>query len=60
MNAAIRAVVRTGISLGHEMYGVLDGYQGLLEDRMIQLTSKDMSGMLSGWNNAWNISCSRV
>jgi 6-phosphofructokinase 1 len=47
MNAAIRAVVRTGISLGHEMYGVLDGYQGLLEDRMIQLTSKDMSGMLS-------------
>ncbi len=47
MNAAIRAVVRTGIAMGHEMFGVQDGYQGLLEDRIIPLTSKDMSGMLS-------------
>src|SRR5690606_38441681 len=47
MNAAIRAVVRTGIALGHEMFGVQDGYQGLLEDRIIPLTSKDMSGLLS-------------
>lgn len=47
MNAAIRAVVRTGIGFGHEMYGVLDGFQGLLEDRIIPLTSKDVSGMLS-------------
>ncbi len=47
MNAAIRAVVRTGIGFGHEMFGVLDGFQGLLEDRIIPLTSKDVSGMLS-------------
>lgn len=47
MNAAIRAVVRTGIAFGHEMFGVLDGYRGLLEDNFIPLTSKDVSGMLS-------------
>ncbi|CDR30474.1 6-phosphofructokinase isozyme 1 [Acholeplasma oculi] len=47
MNAAIRAVVRTGIAFGHEIFGVLDGYRGLLEDNFIPLTSKDVSGMLS-------------
>ncbi len=47
MNAAIRAVVRTGIAMGHEMFGVQDGYQGLLEDRITPLSSKDMSGLLS-------------
>ncbi|VEU83267.1 6-phosphofructokinase [Acholeplasma hippikon] len=47
MNAAIRAVVRTGISNGHEMFGVQDGYRGLLEDKIFPLTSKDVSGMLS-------------
>lgn len=47
MNAAIRAVVRTGIANGHEMFGVQDGYLGLLEDRIFPLTSKDVSGMLS-------------
>lgn len=47
MNAAIRAVVRTGIANGHEMFGVQDGYRGLLEDRIFPLTGKDVSGMLS-------------
>lgn len=47
MNAAIRAVVRTGLQYGHEMFGVVDGYRGLLEDRFIPLTSKDVSGMLN-------------
>lgn len=47
MNAAIRAVVRTGLQYGHEMFGVVDGYRGLLEDRFISLTSKDVSGMLN-------------
>ncbi|HLS99921.1 MAG TPA: 6-phosphofructokinase [Acholeplasma sp.] len=47
MNAAIRAVVRNGIEQGHEVYGIWDGYRGLLEDRFFQLTSKDVSGMLS-------------
>ena len=29
MNAAIRAVVRTGIYYGLEVYGIMRGYQGL-------------------------------
>src|SRR5690606_1283669 len=47
MNAAIRAAVRNGIEQGHEVFGIWDGYRGLLEDRFFQLTSKDVSGMLS-------------
>ena len=47
MNAAIRAIVRAGISQGHEMFGIMDGYRGLLEDRFIPMSAKDVSGMLS-------------
>ena len=32
MNAAIRAVVRTGIYHGMEVYGIMRGYQGMIED----------------------------
>ena len=31
MNAAVRAVVRTGIDQGAEVYAVYEGYQGLVE-----------------------------
>ncbi|MGI9518503.1 MAG: ATP-dependent 6-phosphofructokinase [Pirellulaceae bacterium] len=31
MNACVRAVVRTALSLGHEVMGIRRGYQGLLE-----------------------------
>ncbi|BCR35504.1 6-phosphofructokinase [Mariniplasma anaerobium] len=47
MNAAIRAVVRSGTMYGHEVYGVKDGYKGLVEDEMILLTHQSVSGMLS-------------
>ncbi|MBN2268286.1 MAG: 6-phosphofructokinase [Acholeplasmataceae bacterium] len=47
MNAAIRAVVRAGISSGHEIYGIKDGYQGLVQDQMDLLDSHSVSGMLS-------------
>ena len=30
MNAAVRAVVRTGIAKGYEVYGIRRGYNGLL------------------------------
>ena len=30
MNAAVRGVVRTALSLGIEVYGIYDGYQGLV------------------------------
>ena len=47
MNAAVRAVVRAGISYGHEVYGIKDGYQGMIEDDMILLNHQSVSGMLS-------------
>ena len=31
MNAAVRAVVRTAISLGAEVYAVFEGYQGMID-----------------------------
>ncbi len=47
MNAAVRAVVRTGEFYGHEVYGIKDGYRGLVADEMILLDHKSVSGMLS-------------
>jgi 6-phosphofructokinase 1 len=32
MNAAVRAVVRTGIKHGLEVYAIYEGYQGMVED----------------------------
>ncbi len=37
MNAAIRAVVRKGIYEGAEVYGVYQGYSGLMEGKIIKL-----------------------
>jgi len=32
MNACVRAVVRSGLAAGHEVVGILRGYQGLLDE----------------------------
>jgi 6-phosphofructokinase 1 len=47
MNAAIRAVVRSGILYGHEVYGIKDGYQGILNSNFVRLDHESVSGMLS-------------
>ena len=47
MNAAIRAVVRAGSMYGHEIYGIKDGYQGMIDDNLILLTHQSVSGMLN-------------
>ncbi len=47
MNAAIRAVVRAAEFYGHEVFGVIDGYKGLIDDQMVQLNHQSVSGMLS-------------
>ncbi len=47
MNAAVRAVVRAGTLYGHEIYGIKDGYAGLVNDNMELLTHESVSGMLS-------------
>ena len=46
MNAAIRSVVRYGVSKGMEMYGIMRGYTGLLEDDMMQLNFSDVGGIM--------------
>ena len=46
MNAAIRAVTRTAIQKEWQVFGVRDGYSGLIEGRMIELGSRDVSGII--------------
>jgi len=46
MNAAIRAVVRTSISKGIEVFGVRQAYAGLLAGDFEPLTSREVSGIL--------------
>src|SRR5258706_7839171 len=46
MNAAIRAVVRTGIYYGLEVYGVMRGYEGLIEGDIKQMHSNDVSNII--------------
>ncbi len=43
MNAAIRAVVRRGLSKGIQMKGILKGYNGLLNEEIIDMTAVDVS-----------------
>ncbi|VFP86602.1 ATP-dependent 6-phosphofructokinase isozyme 1 [Candidatus Erwinia haradaeae] len=47
MNAAIRGIVRTGISEGLEIFGIYDGYLGLYEDRMITLNRYSVSDIIN-------------
>lgn len=46
MNAAIRAVVRSGLSQGAEIYGIFDGFQGLVENNIRKLERSDVSDMI--------------
>jgi 6-phosphofructokinase 1 len=46
MNAAIRAVVRTGLDRGFQMFGVRDGYAGLISDKIMPLGARDVGGIM--------------
>jgi 6-phosphofructokinase 1 len=46
MNAAIRAVVRTGLDKGWELFGVRHGFTGLLAEDFIRLTARDVGGII--------------
>ena len=39
MNGAIRAIVRVGIKHGFEVYGVYEGYRGLVEGKIARCMS---------------------
>ncbi|MFW6457179.1 MAG: 6-phosphofructokinase [Planctomycetota bacterium] len=48
LNAVIRAVVKTAtVDYGVEAYGIKDGYDGLVRDRMEPLSYDDVSGILT-------------
>jgi 6-phosphofructokinase 1 len=40
MNCAIRAVVRSGLSYGLEVYGIYDGYRGMVEGNIVKMDRK--------------------
>lgn len=46
MNAAIRAVVRTAVSNQIEVIGILQGYVGMIENKMITLQMRDMANII--------------
>jgi 6-phosphofructokinase 1 len=46
LNAAIRAVVRKALDLGHEVVGVRNGWLGMLDGNVFPLTRDNVSGIL--------------
>ena len=47
MNAAIRAVVRKAISQGMKVKGIHQGYKGLLNEEIVDLTARDVSDTIA-------------
>lgn len=46
MNAAIRAVVRTALDKGCEVFGIRNGFQGLIEGKIVPLGARDVGGII--------------
>lgn len=46
MNAAIRAVVRMGIAANLEVYGIRNGFAGLMAGEMERMSARDVGGII--------------
>ncbi|HRO41781.1 MAG TPA: 6-phosphofructokinase [Flavipsychrobacter sp.] len=46
MNAAIRAIVRTAIYYGIEVYGIRRGYQGMIEGDIFKMQTTDVANII--------------
>ncbi|MCI9540332.1 MAG: 6-phosphofructokinase [Lachnospiraceae bacterium] len=46
MNAAIRAVVRTALANGKKVKGILKGYQGLLNEEIVEMEKSGVSNII--------------
>jgi 6-phosphofructokinase 1 len=46
MNAAIRAVVRTALDKGVDVFGVRNGYEGLIDGKIIPMGARDVGGII--------------
>ena len=47
MNAAVRAVVRTGVANGVEVFGIRHGYQGMIEGEIETMDARSVSGIIN-------------
>lgn len=47
LNAAIRGVAKAAMSQGTKVIGIQDGFRGLVENRMVNLEDKNVSGILT-------------
>jgi len=46
MNAAVRAVVRTGIYNGMEVFGIMRGYAGMIENDIVPMHSRSVANII--------------
>ncbi len=46
MNAAVRAVVRGGIAMGMKVYGIMRGYNGLIEGDIVEMNLRSVSDII--------------
>ncbi len=46
MNAAVRAVVRTGIYHGLEVFGIMRGYTGMVENEIVKMESGSVANII--------------
>ncbi|MBS1638565.1 MAG: 6-phosphofructokinase [Bacteroidetes bacterium] len=46
MNAAIRAVVRTGLYNGLEVFGIVRGYSGMIDDDIIPMNGRSVANII--------------
>ena len=46
MNAAVRAVVRTGIYNGLEVFGIMRGYSGMVENDIFKMESRSVANII--------------
>src|SRR5688500_13331479 len=46
MNAAIRAVVRSGIYHGLKVYGIMRGFSGMIDDDIIEMESRSVANII--------------
>lgn len=46
LNAVIRAVVRTGLGHGLKVWGIKNGFGGMVENQIIEMTNENVAGIL--------------
>jgi 6-phosphofructokinase 1 len=59
MNAALRAVTRTALSLGIAVTGINRGYDGMVDDDMFELGQRDVGNIIQRGGSILNTSRSR-